>query len=419
MKKHIRTFLILALISCMLTGCGSQDPVRPVDVACVVGITNNNPKVDVALIDEITGLAARPGSTYMVINAEGEPQVICSGEIQDLSDKGYTRKMMERIHTSITAGIRGKINAAVPVTPEVDIAAATVLAVRDLRACQAQGRDSILVFYLSGISTSGLIDMTQVPVYRMDTESSVQTVLDSLKLDLQGIDVVMYCCGDTAGEDQSALSFQEQQKLKEFYRSLFLGMGADSVSFREDLPGGESYSFDQPVSVMETEGTVSKLLSLVVDGQQIQLEEMDDIFADGEILSFPEQSIAFRPDSTQLADPAAARDALSHVIAYMQDHPDFELMICGTTTSAGGEDSSRSFSEERARAIRDLLVGEAGIDESRVHILGCGYSSLLYIPDRTSIGLLDESVAPLNRSVKLVDYRSDLALQILESLKAA
>lgn len=74
------------------------------------------------------------------------------------------------------------------------------------------------------------------------------------------------------------------------------------------------------------------------------------------------------------------------------------------------------FSEKRADAIRELLISEPGISPERVSILGCGYSSMLYIPDRNSDGKLDETVAPLNRSVKLLDLRSETADLIHQSL---
>jgi outer membrane protein OmpA-like peptidoglycan-associated protein len=101
----------------------------------------------------------------------------------------------------------------------------------------------------------------------------------------------------------------------------------------------------------------------------------------------------------------------------MEAHPTFTLLICGTTTSAGEKDSCLAFSEARANSVRDLLVS-SGVDPAQIQTLGCGWSSSLYVPDRASDGTLDETIAPQNRSVKLVDYDSDTAAQILSSLTA-
>lgn len=418
MKKKICFILALMMLCCVFTGCTPEEnaaTAQPCNVACVFTIANNNPRVDVRMIDELSALPEFPDSTYAVINAEGQTRIICAGEIPDFSDRGYSKAMLERIQASVSADINGQIDAAQPCTPEVDLASALVLAVRTIRANEAEDRENLLVFYTSGISSTGLIDMTAVPVCQMDVDASVSTLIDQLDLNMEGINVVFYACGDVAG-GQPTLSREEQTKLKDFYKKLFLGMGADRVDFMEDIPSGDGYDFDQTVTVMQTQDISTGLTAAVVDYQE--LDAADDPFGDGEILSFDDQLIRFFPDTTELADPEIARDALDYVIQYMQDHPDFELLICGTTTSAGEEASCMAFSEGRARTIQDLLISE-GVSPARVHVVGCGYSSVLYIPDRLPGGTLNEAVAPQNRSVKLVDYNSDTAAQILNSLKAS
>lgn len=419
MRKLICFMIVMSALCGLFTGCSTEaggDTPQPDNVACVVTIANNNPIVDAAVIRELAALPSLPGSTYTVINAEGTPQIICSGEIPDFADRGYSQVMLERIQSSIQADICGQINGAAPATPEVDLASATVLALRTLRANAAEGRDNLLVYYCSGISTCGVIDMVSVPVCELDIETSVADLAAVMALDMQGIDVIMYCCGDVAGETQSVLSLQEQNRLKDFYEQLFLTMGADSITFMEDLPAEGAYAFEQPVTAMRTEGSASALRAAVIPSVELEDEEaVADIFAEGSILSFDEASIRFLPSSTELADPAAAAESLSYVIDYMLSHPDFELLICGTTASAGTEVSCMAFSEQRAARVRDILVA-AGVDASRIHILGCGYSSILYVPDRNSAGQLNESIAPQNRSVKLVAYNSDTARQVFDSL---
>lgn len=422
MKKMLEALFAATLLCCLLAGCGAaaMEDSQPRNVACVVGITNNNPLLDLENIDELADLTALPGSTYTVINAEGTPREICSGTIPDFSDRGYTKAMLERVEASVGADIQGRITAAVPLSPEVDIAASTALAVRALRANAVEGQRDLLVYHLSGISTSGLVDMTVVPVCEMDVEASAERLVEHLDLDMAGIDVLMYCCGDVAGEDQLPLSVQEREKLKEFYRRLFTGLGADSVQFMDDIPNSGSYCFDQQVTAMRTEETASGLQASVIPYERLaeREEALGKVLSGGDVLDFDETAIRFLPDSTLLADAGAARKSLSHVIDYMLDHPDFELLICGTTASAGSRDSCIAFSEKRAEAVREILLN-AGIGGDRVHTLGCGYSSPLYIPDRDGEGVLDERIAPRNRTVKLVDCRSDTAAEIMNSLPQA
>ncbi|MCD7748982.1 MAG: OmpA family protein [Oscillospiraceae bacterium] len=429
MKKSILLLLALSLALC--TACGdkggadadtssatgepaTQNTVtldEPYNLVLVAGIVNNNTVVDTS-IEEISSLADLPGSTYAFIEADGSPSVIVQGTIEDYSTQGYSKNTLQRVQASVTAELAAQLDAAAPDSAETDLASALSLAVRGLRALE--GQENLLVIYHSGISTTGVINMAEIPIYQMDVETSVETVASTLNLDLSGIHIIWYCLGDVGG-DQSALSDSEVSTLQSFYEGLFQEMGADSITFMQDLPLADSYSFDQSVSVMETEGTSSGLQAKVVSAEDVEDEdEVEVLFTDGGILSFDEQTIAFLPDSTELADVDAAREALDHIITYMTATP-VELLICGTTTSAGEEASCISFSEGRAETVRALLV-EAGIEQDRIHILGCGYSSCLYVYDRTADGGLDESVAPQNRTVKMLDYNSDTAAEIISSL---
>lgn len=423
MKRMRNMILALGMVSCICTGCGNseEEPVtlnQPYNIALVSAIANNNPVLDTG-IEELAQLSEVAGTTYSCILADSTPSVICDGTIPDFSDRGYSADMLKRAQSSVAADIIGQLDAAEPDSDEVDIAAATSLAVRKLRSNQIEGRDNILLYYASGISSFGLIDMTSVPVCELDVETSVEDLAKLMDLDMSGIRVLWYCCGEVAGEDQPALSENEKKIEKEFYEALFTKMGADEVVFMEDVPLDDNYCFEHQVSVMETEGIQSGLKAKVIPYEEVEETEvqevLEEVFAEGDILSFDEKSIAFMPDSTELADKDTAMESLSYVISYMDNHPEFTLMICGTTTSAGEKESCISFSERRAETIRTLLIEQAGIDESRIVTLGCGWSSCLYMEDRDSDGNLDEN-APRNRSVKLVDYNSEIAAEIIQSL---
>lgn len=422
MKKIMSMVLALGVIACMCTGCGNgEEPVelnQPYNVSFVTAIANNNPVLDTG-IKELAQLSEVAGSTYSCILADATPNVICEGTVPDFGNRGFSKDMISRAQASVAADIIGQLEAAAPDSDEVDIAAATSIAVRKLRSKQLEGRNNILVYYGSGVSTSGLIDMRTVPLCDLDIDTSAKELAEVMDLDLSGIKVIWYCCGDVAGNDQLPLSDNEKRIDKEFYRAWLTNMGADEVIFMDNVPLDGYYSFDHQVSVMETEGTQFGLSAKVVPMEEVEKSEkeevIEEVFADGDILTFDEKSIAFLPDSTELAAPDDAMEALGYVISYMEDHPDFILMVCGTTTSAGEPVSCIAFSEKRAQAIRSLLVEKAGIDEERIVTLGCGWSSCLYIDDRDAAGNLNEK-APLNRSVKLMDYNSAIAADIIRSL---
>lgn len=424
MKKMMNMFLVFGLVSCISTGCGNTKEAsvelnQPYNVSFVTAIANNNPILDTE-IDELAHLAEVAGTTYSCILSDSTPSVICDGTVPDFNDKGYSADMVKRAQTSVSADIISQLDTAKPDSDEVDIAAATILAVRKIRSNQVDGRDNILVYYGSGVSTSGLIDMTSVPICDLDVETSAADIANTMNLDMSGIRVIWYCCGDIAGTEQNPLSDNEKKIMKDFYSTWLTNMGADKVDFMDDVPLDGAYSFEYQVSVMETEGMQSGLSAKVVAFEEVEETEMEEVleevFGEGDILSFDDKSVAFLPDSTDLADTDAAMEALSYVISYMESYPDFKVMICGTTTSAGEPDSCISFSEKRAQAIRSLLIEKAGIDESRIITLGCGWSSCLYVNDRGNDGNLNEN-APLNRAVKFVDYNSLIASEIIQSLK--
>lgn len=422
MKKMMSMVLALGVIACMCTGCGNgEEPValnQPYNVSLVTVIANNNPVLDTG-IKELSEISEVAGTTYSCILADASPNVICEGTVPDFGDRGFSKDMISRAQASVAADIIGQLDAAAPDNDEVDIAAATSTAVRKLRSEQVEGRDNILVYYGSGISTSGLIDMRTVPICDLDVETSAKELAEVMGIDLGGIKVIWYCCGDVAGTDQLPLSDNEKRIEKDFYRSWLTNMGADEVIFMDNVPLDGYYSFEHQVSVMETEGRTGGLTAKVIPIEEVEESEkeevIEEVFADGDILTFDDKSVAFLPDSTELAAPDDAMEALGYVISYMEAHPDFTLMVCGTTTSAGEKPGCISFSEKRALAIRSLLVDKAGIDENRIVTLGCGWSSCLYIDDRDAAGNLNEK-APLNRSVKLVDYNSAIAAAIVQSL---
>ena len=421
-KKMMSMVLALGVIACMCTGCGNgEEPVelnQPYNVSLVTVIANNNPVLDTG-IKELAQISEVAGTTYSCILADSSPNVICEGTVPDFGNRGFSKDMISRAQASVEADIIGQLDAAEPDNDEVDIAAATSTAVRKLRSEQVEGRDNLLVYYGSGVSTSGLIDMRAVPICDLDVETSAKELAEMMDLDLSGIKVIWYCCGDVAGTAQLPLSDNEKRIEKDFYRTWLTNMGADEVIFMDNVPLDGCYSFEHQVSVMKTEGRTGGLTAKVVPIEEVEESEKEEViekvFADGDILTFDDKSVAFLPDSTELAAPDAAMEALGYVITYMEKHPDFTLMVCGTTTSAGEKSGCISFSEKRALAIRSLLADKAGIDENRIVTLGCGWSSCLYIDDCDAAGNLNEK-APLNRSVKLVDYNSAIAAKIVQSL---
>lgn len=266
---HRMTAAILAVfLGVLCTGChkAERPQAQPVNIAFLLGVADNETKVN-ENIEELASLPERPGTTYAFISADGAPTCIGEpGTIVDLSQRGYTDTMMERVRAGIKADLMTDLNTYVPSSPQIDLAGAIQMGVRQLRANAVEGRDNVLVLYTSGKSCAGLINLAETPVYRLDIQASVPGLAAEMGEDMSFVDrLVWYCCGDFAGEEQQPLSSAEQNKLREFYKELFvaLGMKESNIQFRDDLPQTECYQFDEtPVSCIEVADAAYDLAEL-------------------------------------------------------------------------------------------------------------------------------------------------------------
>lgn len=351
MKSIFSAILTLAMLL-SFTGCGDSEDIQssdPVNIAFVVGIADDETKFNEG-IDELASLPANPGTDYAFISAEGEPAMIGEAKtIPDFSDRGYTDVMMERVRTGIMADLTGQLADYKPTSSELDLAAATDLGVRTLKAHAVDGRDNVLVYYCSGRSTTGFINMVETPVYEMDVEESASAVAQKMKVDLSGIDVVWYCCGDFGGNKQPKISPNEKEQLKAFYNQLFTALGAKSITFKDDLPSSECYSFpDVPVSPIAVEDTGSELKDLVVLAPEVfeETEEtQDEEVADTAVLEspivIPESQVRYQPDSAEFLDPVAAADAIQPAVDFLLEHPEVNILLYGTCAGDNDTDFSQ------------------------------------------------------------------------------
>lgn len=150
-------------------------------------------------------------------------------------------------------------------------------------------------------------------------------IAQEMGLDMSEIDQVLwYFCGECGG-NQPALSSAEKAKMRAFYQALFVALGVpeENITFRDDLPSGEYYQFeDALVSMMEVEGTSSALRAL-----------SPEVFADAgdgaleELVVIPDSMVQFQPDSAEFLDPEAAAEALQPLADYLLEHPSVQNPI--------------------------------------------------------------------------------------------
>ncbi|MCB5386944.1 hypothetical protein LIQ05_08065 [Blautia glucerasea] len=419
MKSIFSAILTLAMLL-SFTGCGDSEDIQssdPVNIAFVVGIADDETKFNEG-IDELASLPANPGTDYAFISAEGEPAMIGEAKtIPDFSDRGYTDVMMERVRTGIMADLTGQLADYKPTSSELDLAAATDLGVRTLKAHAVDGRDNVLVYYCSGRSTTGFINMVETPVYEMDVEESASAVAQKMKVDLSGIDVVWYCCGDFGGNKQPKISPNEKEQLKAFYNQLFTALGAKSITFKDDLPSSECYSFpDVPVSPIAVEDTGSELKDLVVLAPEVfeETEEtQDEEVADTAVLEspivIPESQVRYQPDSAEFLDPVAAADAIQPAVDFLLEHPEVNILLYGTCAGDNDTDFSLELGRARAESIKAELE-KGGVAEDRITAVTVKVADDPYY--QFGLGTNSEA-SSVNRKCVMLDMSTELAKQIL------
>lgn len=404
LKKNI-IFVALTLLTFAITACGNEE-IEPVNIAIIAGIADGETHIKEG-IEELAMLSAMPGTEYAFISIDGTPSCISEGIIPDLSDRGYTRTMMEKVKAGIQADLMNRLATFTPDSTEIDMSGAIELAVRKLKANTVEeGRRNILLLYCSGRSSVSLINMKETPIYKLDIEKSALAIAESMNVDMHGIEVVFYCCGDV-GDGQPRLSDNERTKMKEFYEQLFLALGAERVTFKEDLPSSESYHFeDYPVSCMEVEDTVSGLQEVVI--LKPEIFEGADETALKEPIVIPEKQVEYKSNSAVFKDPKAAASAIQPIIDYMTEYPDISVLIYGTCAGDKDTQNTLQLSRDRAQSVKDLLLS-AGIAQDRITIVTVRIEDDPYY----QYGLGTGSEASVNRKCVIMDLSSDLARQLL------
>lgn len=419
MKKKVKRLGAVALavvILAVLTGCGTQkvsasaSKNQEVHVAVVLGAHVNSPCVNLKLIQDVIYQACYSQGSVTLVVDDGEPY--CTAINIPSQEKHLSKSKYDQIAKKQTKKILKLASSMKSRTADVDSIKSVQRAARALNSVEQKGKgDTELVRKLiicdNLLSTTGVLSFVD---YNLNTANEGDITTQLKKLDeipqLDGISVTAYNVGDTAGQ-QKALPETSRKNLKAVWNSIFEAGNAKKVQFKDNLPLSSTYDKDSMPTVSP--------ITVVQSSMEIHdTEDVNEAFADGGVLNFDETSIAFHEGTAELADEESASKALQHVTEYMNQYPDFKLVVCGTTACWGGEDYCKKLSLERADTVCELLVKE-GIDRSRIKSAGVGYSFAdFYTYDQKPDGELDETIAKTNRSVKLVDWDSDTADRILK-----
>src|SRR5205814_7026320 len=107
--------------------------------------------------------------------------------------------------------------------------------------------------------------------------------------------------------------------------------------------------------------------------------------------------VGFVVGTSQFRDPAAANQTLQALAQTLIGHSQ-KVSLVGTTSSEGTDSANQILSEQRANAVKAVLV-RLGVPESRITATGAGSHGPGHITDMTSKGVLIPTAAEHNRSV--------------------
>ncbi len=410
--KMMKTFLfVLALlvVTVLFGGCADSsapEKPEPVNIAFVCGIADKESVFD-GTIREVISLPSRVGSTYTFVSVDATPSPIAAGKINDLTDRGYTDRMMERIEDGIHADLLSKLAAFTPDREEIDIAAATSYAVRSLQNDTNSDMPNVLVLYTSGKSTSGIINLAATPLFKLDTEAAIPVIAKKMALDMSFIDqIVWYCCGDIHGQEDS-YSPEERVKLQEFYNALFREMGAPEITFMPTQPLEDLYSFpDVSVSDVTVADTSWTAPELVFADEKVFQEDDEDLMDTAVV--FPEDQVRFLPNKDEFSDPAVAEEAIRPAAEFLLSHPDIQILLYGTCAGDTDSDFCLNLAEARARRVKQELCSY-GVTDDRVVVIRLRIQDDVYY----QYGMGTEEAGAVNRKTVMLNLDSALGQLLL------
>ncbi|MGY2083157.1 OmpA family protein [Blastococcus sp. SYSU DS0539] len=358
---------IAAAVAAGLAGCGggataAPAPTEPTGaLAVVVGARANMPPA--ALDDRsasVVDMAVGQRSAFSLAVADGAPYLDGAAGSPALTDR---RSVDEAV-----AGARART------------AGSDLLGALDLAGDALAGQTGLrtLVVLDSGLSTTGALDLTTPGMLDAHPQEVAEALGDAERLpDLSGVRVVLHGLGDTAAPQQPLDPIRRAQ-LVALWSTVVREAGAVSVHVEPAPLEGVPDPALPPVATVGTD-----------PGYRCA----------GRTMTLTGGPFAFRPNSDQFLDPAAAQGVLRG-IAEQLVAGQVVATLFGTTAAIGEPADQVRFSDERAQAVADLLIA-LQVPIPQLHVEGLGSAFEGYVTDRDAEGRLLPAAAALNRTVRI------------------
>lgn len=410
-KKVLVAMFIMALAIVGLAGCGSSEKTTanggPQALSIVIGAHANNMGINLnnIVVQDTVSNAVKSNGYISVVCVDGEPDPIAANlyEIPDMYKNANTTKLeadaLMKANNLLVELASIKAN-----DPESDVLESLRLAVRSL--ADISGMEKTILVMDSGLSTTGVMDFNRNLILA-DPDDLADTLYQKAAIpNFEGVTVIWLQMGDVAAP-QEELTSAQRESLTAIWRAIIEKTGG-TVIFSEapaNPAGDASYPDVTPVE-LPNEMPISYDAAVVEEAAAKETES--ELFNEPQFLS--EEQVKFIGDSDQYINEASAIEVIAPIADYMVAHPDFELLLIGTTAGDETTDYSIRLSKARADTVKATLIS-LGVPEERILTLGLGSSDPWHI---YGVGTgMDDPMAVSNRKVVLIDANSGTARDLL------
>ena len=358
MKKMFRLSGVLAaaaLAAGLMVGCstvpsyGDSTTVAPTDTVLLLEQGDGVPALTNPE-DFTENINTAFGGSAALIITDGQPQVY--GPVK-FNVKKNNEIQQNKANNKLKASFVEIVKEARAQVPETDVLTSVSLAARVLNAGTAENKQLIILH--SGVSTAATLPMEDINIVNEDPVALVDRLEEAAMIpDLEGVSVEWFGAGDTAGS-QPTLSAKQTEAIKAFWSEYFNRAKA-SLTFHSDVISGPALTeFGHTVTPMAADGGI-------------------------DFLKITNEQIAFRPDSVEFADEAAASTVLNELAEQIRTSSSStsssSYVVAGSVAKVDGSTTEGAIhlSLARAKVVRDCLVA-AGVDSGRLICYGLGFEA--------------------------------------------
>jgi OmpA-OmpF porin, OOP family len=369
---------IATVLAASLTACAGAAPAPcPTDpavpgLAIAAGGHANSPRpaAPPELNDEIMRIVdeSGPGSAVgaTIVRIDGEPAVSCV--VRYDSDTGNIDARTRAV-SDFTTAIGSRLANTTAATPESNPLESLA------RAASAARPGGTVVLIDSGLQTVAPLDFRQPGLFGADIDTIVAALgAKGMLPDLSDRRVILSGIGFTAAP-QAQLNNAQRSHMIELWRRIAMAGGAQTVVVAPGPSSTKPVDGLPPVAVVEVPAAGALILAC----------NTESILPD-------DGPVGFVADSTEFADPRAAREALTELAGWLDDNPRARGHITGSIAHYG-TNAPGGLSESRAYQVRDTLI-DLGSDPAQISADGVGWG-----PFPSDEAPPDDASDPLNRRV--------------------